>query len=88
VGLPERAFGSMELLSDDLIGQSGRFIGKRRRRGSPAGRDRIAWCELPGLVEIAQVEHVLVSVELKRETGPRPQAVESLPFRMEWATQL
>ena len=53
VGLPKRAFGSMELLSDDVIGQSGRFVGERGCRGSPAGRDRVAGCELPSLIEVA-----------------------------------
>src|SRR5688572_5580664 len=88
VDLSKRAFGPIELLSDDLIRQSSRFVGKRRCRRGPAGRNCIAGCELPSLVKIAQVEHILVSVEVKRETGPRPQAVKPLPFRMEWTTQL
>ena len=87
-GLSKRAFGSTKLLSDDLIGQSSRFVGKRGCRGSPAGRDRITGSELASLVEVPHAEHVLVAVELKREPSPRSQAVESLPFRMEWTTQL
>jgi hypothetical protein len=88
VNLSKRAFGSMEVLSDDLIGQAGRFIGKRGCRGSPAGGDRIAGSEFPSLVETSQIKHVPVSKKLKRKPGPRSKAVESLPFRMKWATQL
>jgi hypothetical protein len=88
VDLSKRTFGSMEVLSDDLIGQTGWFIGKRGCRGSPAGCDRIAGSELPSLVETSQIEHVLVAKELKRKPGPRSKTVESLPVRVEWATQL
>ena len=72
VGVPEGAFGSAEFLSDRVIGQSGRFIGKRGCRRSPAGRDRVARCQLPGLIEVGQVKHVLVPVELERQSGTRP----------------
>ena len=64
-GLLERAFGPMEILCDDELRQSGRFIGERGCRGGPAGRDCVAGCELSSLIESAQVEHVLVPVELK-----------------------
>ena len=86
-GLLERAFGPMEVLRDDGLRQSAWFIGKRGCRGGPAGRDRVAGCEFSGLIEAAQVEHVLVPVELKRESCPRSQAVESFSFWMEGATE-